>query len=72
VKDWAFFGARITLSVVSLHYDGIDLQAIDEGFADGQSKEEFNALNWAATPAADTLARLVSSETVLHVHEEEL
>jgi hypothetical protein len=44
------------LSVVTSHYDGINLPAIGQGF---------DALEEEATPAAMSLARLVSREAVL-------
>jgi hypothetical protein len=70
MKDEAFFGACNALSTMASHYDNINLQAIDEGFMDGQSYEELGALEQVATPTADALSQLVSQEVVLQGREE--
>jgi hypothetical protein len=46
-KGWGLFGARTALSMVVLHYDGIDLQVISEVFVDGWSIDELDALKRA-------------------------
>jgi hypothetical protein len=64
-KDGTFFMAHTVPSVVASHYNGIDLQAVSEGFADGRSDGGLDSLEWAAAPVANVLARLVSPEAVL-------
>jgi hypothetical protein len=64
----AFFGARIVLSVVVLHYDGIDLQAVGKGFVDSRIDEELDTMERVA---ADALRRLVSPDIMLRGREEE-
>jgi hypothetical protein len=41
-----------------------------KGFVDARSYEELDTLEWAATPTADALARLVSLDAMLQGHEE--
>jgi hypothetical protein len=64
----AFFGARIVLLVVVLHYDGIDLQAVGKGFVDSRIDEELDTMERVA---ADALRRLVSPDIMLRGREEE-
>jgi hypothetical protein len=64
----AFFGAWIVLSVVVLHYDGIDLQAVGKGFVDSRIDEELDTMERVA---ADALRRLVSPDIMLRGREEE-
>jgi hypothetical protein len=71
VKDGAFFGAHTTLSMVTLHYDSIDLQAFGKGFRNGRSDEELDTLERVAALAADALDQLVSTEAVLQGREVE-
>jgi hypothetical protein len=59
------------LSAVVLHYDNIDLQAVDEGFTDGRSDEELDALEQEGALATDALIRLVSLKTMLQCYEED-
>jgi hypothetical protein len=67
----AFFGARIVLSVVVLHYDGIDLQAVGKGFVDSRIDEELDTLERVAATTTDALRRLVSPDIMLRGREEE-
>jgi hypothetical protein len=64
-------GAQTMLSAVVLHYDNIDLQAVDEGFTDGRSDEELDALEQEGALATDALIRLVSLKTMLQCYEED-
>jgi hypothetical protein len=70
VADRAYFGAQIVLSLVTSHYDGIDLQAISEGFDVRLSDEEIDALEEEATSTTMSLARLVSLEAMVQASEE--
>jgi hypothetical protein len=67
VVNGAYLRARTVLSVVTSHYDGIDLPAIDQGFAGAQS----NALEEEEVVLAmKSLAHLVSPEVVLQASDE--
>jgi hypothetical protein len=70
VDSEAYFGARTMMSVVTCHYDGLDLPSISQGSTTGRSDEEIDILEEEATPAAQSLARLVSTEAVLQAVEE--
>jgi hypothetical protein len=56
VKDGVFFRARTVLSAMASHYGGINLQATGEGFANGRSDDELDALERAAALVANALA----------------
>ena len=53
------------MSVVTSHYNGIDLAAIAEGFAPSRTEEEIDALEKEAAPAARALGGLVQPDSVL-------
>jgi hypothetical protein len=44
VANGAYFGARIVLSMVISHYDGIDLLSIGQGFVVSLSDEDIETL----------------------------
>ena len=71
VSEGAYLGALSTLSVVTSHYDGLDLAAIAEGFAPSRTEEEIDALEKEAAPAARALGGLVQPESVLQAQEDE-
>ena len=71
VSGGAYLGALSALSVVTSHYDGIDLAALAEGFASGRSDEEIDALEKEAALAARALGHLVQPDSVLQGQEDE-
>ena len=71
VSEGAYLGALSALSVVTSHYDGLDLTAIAEGFAPSRTEEEIDALEKEAAPAAQALGGLVQPDNVLQAQENE-
>ena len=71
MSEGAYLGALSALSVVTSHYDGIDLTAIAEGFAPSRTEEEMDALEKKAAPAARALGGLVQPDSVLQGQEGE-
>jgi hypothetical protein len=65
MADEAYFGALLVLSVVTSHYDGIDLVIVSQGFTTSRSDKDIDALEQEAAPTVRVLAHLVSLEVVL-------
>ena len=64
-NNGVYAGANLALAVS--HYDGIDLTAVDEGFAAGRPDEELDAIESMAAPTASQLAAMVPAALVLHM-----
>ena len=71
MSEGAYLGALSALSVVTSHYDGLDLAAIAEGFAPSRTEEEIDALEKEAASAARALGHLVQPDSVLQGQEEQ-
>ena len=67
----ALLRANTALAIVVSHYDGINLQAVGEGFADGCTLEELEDIETEVSPTASSLFKLVPTEAVLQWVERE-
>jgi hypothetical protein len=71
VAEGVYFGALTVLSVVTSHYDGIDLPAVRRGFTGGRSDEEIQS-EWEGTPFARVPSGLISLGAVLQTLQERI
>jgi hypothetical protein len=71
VVEGVYFGALTVLSLVTSHYDGIDLPAVRRGFTGGRSDEKIHS-EWEGTPFARVPSGLISLGVVLQTLQERI
>lgn len=69
ISKGIYYGVLATLTSVGSHNDGIDFEAIGQGYVSNKSDSDILAISNAAVRGAEALARRILAATIYAQHQ---